>query len=103
MPLKEPLKDEALRREIEAVMLRHPAYGSPRVAIALKKDEKRIARVMRKFGLKPARRGTTPRNPNDEGRESLSYPCILSKLSPIAPNAVWASDFMFSSFRGVFV
>jgi DNA-binding NtrC family response regulator len=51
-----PGKDEALRRQIEAVMLEHPSYGSPRVAIALGIDEKRIARVMRKFGLKPARR-----------------------------------------------
>lgn len=100
---KMPVKDEALRREIEAVMLKHPAYGSPRVAIALKINEKRAARVMRKFGLKPARRCKTPRKRDDEGRESLSYPCILSKLSPIAPDVVWASDFTFISFRGSFI
>jgi HTH-like domain len=53
-----PEKDEALRRQIEEVMEKNPGYGSPRVAIALKVkvNKKRIARVMRKYGLKPARR-----------------------------------------------
>lgn len=100
---KLPEKDEALRRQIEAVMLKHPGYGSPRVAIALKINEKRAARVMRKFGLKPARRCKTPSKPEDRGREALRHPNILGKLSPIAPDVVWASDFTFISFRGLFV
>lgn len=100
---KKPDKDEALRREIERVMLKHPAYGSPRVAIALRINEKRAARVMRKYGLRPARRAKTPYKPEDQGRESLEYPCILSRLSPIAPDVVWASDFTFICYRGAFV
>ena len=100
---KMPEKDEALRREIESLMLNHPGYGSPRVAIALRINEKRAARVMRKFGLKPARRCKAPSKPEDRGRDSLSYPCILSTLSPIAPDVVWASDFTFISFRGTFL
>ena len=98
-----PDKDEALRREIERVMLKHPAYGSPRVAIALRINEKRAARVMRKYGLRPARRAKTPYKPEDQGQESLEYPCILSRLSPIAPDVVWASDFTFICYRGAFV
>ncbi len=58
---------------------------------------------MRKFGLKPARRSKTPRKPNDEGRAPLEHQNILEKLSPIAPNVVWASDFTFISFRGELV
>jgi transposase InsO family protein len=100
---KKPDKDEALRREIEWVMLKNPGYGSPRVAIALKINEKRAARVMRKYGLRPARRAKTPYKPADQGRESLEYPCILSLLSPIAPDVVWASDFTFICYRGAFV
>jgi transposase InsO family protein len=100
---KKPDKDEALRREIERVMLKNPGYGSPRVAIALKINEKRAARVMRKYGLRPARRAKTPYKPADQGRESLEYPCILSLLSPIAPDVVWASDFTFICYRGAFV
>jgi transposase InsO family protein len=100
---KKPDKDEVLRREIERVMLKNPGYGSPRVAIALKINEKRAARVMRKYGLRPARRAKTPYKPADQGRESLEYPCILSLLSPIAPDVVWASDFTFICYRGAFV
>lgn len=100
---KKPDKDEALRREIEQVMLKNPGYGSPRVAIALKINEKRAARVMKKFGLRPARRSKTPYKPADQGRESLALPCALSTLSPIAPDVVWASDFTFICYRGSFV
>lgn len=100
---KKPDKDEALRREIERVMLNNPGYGSPRVAIALKINEKRAARVMQKYGLRPARRAKTPYKPADQGRESLEHPCILSLLSPIAPDVVWASDFTFICYRGAFV
>jgi len=98
-----PARDESLRREIEDLMLKHPGYGSPRVAIALKINEKRAARVMKKFGLKPARRSKTPRKPEDEGKEPLSRPNILRRLSPIAPNVVWASDFTFISYKGEFI
>ena len=101
---KIPEKDELLRRQIEEVMEQNPGYGSPRVALALKINEKRAARVMRKFSLKPARRAKRkPHKPLDEGREALSYSNILGKLSPIAPNVAWASDFTFISFGGYFV
>jgi len=89
---KIPEKDEGLRRQIEAVMEKNPGYGSPRVALVLKINKKRAARVMQKFGLKPARRSKTPKKPGDEGRTPLSHSNILGKLSPIAPNVVWASD-----------
>ena len=100
---KLPQKDEKLRREIEAVMAENPGYGSPRVSIALGVNKKRIARVMRKFGLKPARRSKTPRKPDDLGQPARSYPNILGILSPIVPNMVWASDFTFISYKGEFV
>ena len=99
---KIPEKDEELRRRIELVMQENPGYGSPRIAIALKINKKRIARVMRKYGLKPARRSNTPRKPQDTGNQSLSHPNILARLCPIAPNVVWASDFTFISYRGEF-
>lgn len=98
-----PAKDEELRHRVEAVMLENPGYGSPRVAIALGINEKRAARVMRKFGLKPARRSKTPRKPEDIGREPEAFSNILSKLTPIAPDTVWASDFTFISYGGTFV
>jgi putative transposase len=100
---KMPAKDEALRREIEQVMLENPAYGSPRVALALGINKKRAARVMKKFGLRPARRCKMPRKQADEGKAPLSYPNVLSMLSPTAPDYVWASDFTFISYKGSFI
>ncbi len=58
---------------------------------------------MKKFGLRPARRCRTPRKPDDQGREALEYINILTRLSPMAPDVVWASDFTFISYRGSFV
>lgn len=84
-------------------MVEHPGYGSPRVAIALGINKKRAARVMRQFGLKPARRSKTPTKPDDVGRVDTGHENILGKLSPIAPNVVWASDFTYISFRGQFI
>lgn len=100
---KLPEKDEELRRRVEGVMLANPGYGSPRVAIALEINEKRAARVMRKYGLKPARRSSTPQKPADKGREAMPHQNILSTLSPITPNLVWVSDFTFISFKGSFI
>ena len=49
---KLPERDQAVRRQIEAVMQANPGYGSPHVAIALKINKKRAARVMRNFGCR---------------------------------------------------
>ena len=45
---KQPDKDEALRRSIEAVMLKHPGYGHKRVADDLQISRKRAQRVMKR-------------------------------------------------------
>lgn len=100
---KRPAKDVALRKEVEAVMAEHPGYGSPRVAMALRMNRKRISRVMRKFGLKPARRSKTPRKPMDQGRAPLPVPNLVKTLSPIVPNFVWVSDFTYIRWHGIFV
>ena len=100
---KIPEKDEELRLQIEEVMEKNPGYGSPRIAIELKINKKRAARVMRRFGLKPVRRDKSPRKLQDEGNAPLSHQNILGRLSPIAPNVVWASDFTFISYKGEFI
>jgi putative transposase len=100
---KRPAEDLKLRQTIETVMVENPGYGSPRVAIALGINKKRIARVMKKFGLKPARRAKTPRKPGDQGRAPVPVPNILKRLSPIVPNFVWVSDFTYIRYRSIFV
>ncbi len=100
---KMPARDQDLRRQIQIVMEENPGYGSPRVAMALGFNRKRVSRVMKKFSLKPARRAKTPRKPLDRGREPLPVPNILKQLSPIVPNFVWVSDFTYIRFQGIFV
>lgn len=100
---KRPAEDLKLRYAIETVMVENPGYGSPRVAIALQINPKRIARVMKKFGLKPARRAKTPRKPRDQGKAPVPVPNILKRLCPIVPNFVWVSDFTFIRYRSIFV
>lgn len=97
---KLPKKDEDLKLLIEEVMQEHPGYGYRRVAMVLEVNAKRAARVMRKFGLKPARRSKTPRKPNDENKQESSYPDILSKTSTIAPDFIWVSDFTYIRYKG---
>ncbi len=92
-PGKQPEKDDALRRSIEAVMLKHPGYGHKRVAAALQISRKRAQRVIKLYGLKPARRARAPNNPHDMGQPESNRTDFLSKLSPMAPDMVWVADF----------
>ncbi len=52
---KKPDKDWILKCEIETVLREHPSYGSPRIALHLKRNHKPIERVMRIFGIKAYR------------------------------------------------
>lgn len=84
-------------------MLKHPGYGHKRVADALEISRKRARRVMKLFSLKPARRAKSPRKPDDVGQLESRVPDILSRLSPIAPDAVWVADFTYIWFHDRFV
>lgn len=53
---KQPDKDWELKRQIEEVLRDHPSYGSPRIALALKRNHKPVERVMKLFGIKAYRR-----------------------------------------------
>jgi len=100
---KKPPADEILRQKIEEVMTEHPAYGHRRVALALGMNRKPVARVMRKFGLRPAvRRGSKPVKPGDLNRDDTGVPNVLSTLCPIRPDVVWAGDFTYVWFMDRF-
>src|SRR5690606_29518054 len=61
--------------------------------------KKRVARVMRKFSLKPARRAKSPRKPGDLGREVQPYPDLAAQICPIVPDHGRASDFTYIPYR----
>ncbi|HCB35111.1 MAG TPA: hypothetical protein DEP25_00540, partial [Candidatus Taylorbacteria bacterium] len=62
-------KDKKLKTDIENVWVKHLGYGGERLAIELQINEKRIRRVMKKFGLRPPRGRKRPRKSrwNDNG------------------------------------
>lgn len=97
---KMPDKDEELRVSIEEVMRANPGYGHKRVATALVINHKRALRVMKKFGLKPARRCKTPQK---ESAPEADFPNIMKILCPIAPSVVWVADFTYIPFQGSFI
>jgi transposase InsO family protein len=100
---RKPPSDEALRQKIVAVMEKHPAYGSRRVATELKMNRKHIKRVMNAFGLRPRiRRGFKPGKPDDQNRPETHIPNILKVLCPLYPNVVWAGDFTYFWFQDRF-
>jgi len=100
---KLPVKDDALRILIEAVMSNHPAYGHKRIALALGINKKRILRVMKLNNLKPPRRCRTPRKPDDVNKEDSGYLDLTRQLSAIGPNVLWTGDFTYISYRGRFI
>lgn len=98
-----PAKDEELRQRIEEEMALNPDAGSRPIASALRVNRKRVQRVMRKYGLKPALRAKAPVKLGDIGQPEMHYPCITRLWSPIRPNVLWVSDFTFIPFRGRFI
>jgi len=102
---KQEAIDEEIKKQIEAVMIQHPAYGHKRIAPELKLNKKRILRVMKKYNLKPyRRRAKQPRKKEDEGKAAEENTVNVYKLlCPICPNVVWVSDFTYIKYKGKFI
>lgn len=85
-----PERDWKLKGEIEAVLRQYPSYGSPRVAVALKRNKKPVERVMKLFGIKAYRR----RGRKLERRPmAIEYPNLLITTRPRWKSHIWAADF----------
>lgn len=94
-------KDLLLKKKVEAVLAKHPAYGSRTIAWHLGMSRNRVQRIMRKYGLEPKIR---PKN-RYLGKSSSNTvleeaPNRLKELCPVQPNAVWAGDFTHLGFHG---
>jgi transposase InsO family protein len=104
-PKKQPLLDEEVKRQIEAVLSDHPAYGHKRIALELKLNKKRILRVMKKFGIKPYRQhARVLRKKEAEGKAAVENAINIYQLRcPIRPNVIGVSDFTYIKYRGKFI
>lgn len=95
-------KDKKLKTDIENVWVKHPGYGGERLAIELGINEKRIRRVMRKFGLRPPRGRRRPRKSRWNGSGEIA-PNLLVSLFPLFKNHVWVTDFTYLKWRNRWV
>lgn len=91
-------KDIALKSNIEETWKYHPSYGGERLAIHLDINEKRVRRVMRKYGLHPSRRRKKPWKRAKDDRLEAS-PNLLVSLLPLYRNHVWITDFTYLKWR----
>lgn len=94
-------KDWILKNQIEVVLKEHPSYGSPRIALSLKINRKRIVRVMGLFGLKAYRR--RGRKPRKTGVSNLIFPNLLKNRFPGRINDIWVADFTYIPYKDKFI
>jgi transposase InsO family protein len=101
---KKKIKNEEIKKQIQSVMTKHPAYGHRRIALELKRNKKPILRVMNIFGLRPKimRKRKRPDKPEDRGKPEIQSINISKILCPIQSNVVWAGDFTYFDFDGKF-
>lgn len=95
---KKPEKDWILKCQIEEVLRKHPSYGSPRIALELKRNHKPIERVMKLFGIKAYRR--RGKRWKKAKKVKIAYPNLLPEEYPTRPNHIWVADFTHFTFQG---
>ena len=96
-PQEPPEADLALMREIDAIHLQYPFYGTRRVRDELQTrdwtvNRKRVQRLMRRMGLAalyPKPRTSIP------GTGHTIYPYRLRGMAIERPNQVWAADICY--------
>jgi len=97
-------QDEEMKKQILIVLGLNPSYGHKRIALEFKLNNKRIRRVMKKYGIKPyRRRAKSFRKKDDEGKAETKWKNEIITFCPIKPNIVWASDFTYIKFQGRFI
>lgn len=99
---KLPTKDLELKRQIEAVILEHKAYGYRRIAIHLGVNKKRVYRVMKLFDIKAPKIRKKPRLKKNKLPVN-STPNLLLDFLLNKPNQVWVSDFTYLSYQNKFI
>jgi len=97
-------QDLEMKQQILIVLGLHPSYGHKRIALEFKLNNKRIRRVMKKYGIKPYRRRAKKlRKKEDEGKKVAQWKNEIIGFCPIRPYIVWASDFTYIKFQGRFI
>jgi putative transposase len=96
-------RDAKFLVEVKNIMQQNPAYGSPRICLALAKNHKKVERIMKLNNLKAFRRRQRHFKPEDRNQAPAQYPNLLKKLCVISPRTAYATDFTYINFHGSFV
>jgi putative transposase len=104
-PIPESADNLALMREIDAVYLENPSYGSRSITAVLANtgwtvNRKRVQRLMRLMaiaGARPKRRTSRPK----PGQRIFAY--LLRNVAITHPDQVWSTDITYVPLRGGFV
>jgi len=100
------IKDQTIKTSIENTFLTHPAYGHRRLAIQLGMNNKKVLRIMHKYGIKPPglwyqKMFTTCSDP----AYLVNYTNLLKTidLSTLSVGDVWSCDLTYIKFQGKFI
>ena len=93
---RQQAKDRKLYAQIEKAWEDHSAYGQLRLSIHLQINKKRIARVMKKYGLKPPRRKVA--YCTKKSKRHHTYTNLIKNIIPTKPNQIWVSDVSYFRF-----
>lgn len=98
---KQETKDLKIKEEINEVFETHPAYGHRRLAIELKRNKKRINRIMRKYGLKPPRLWYQKKFLTEANNEyENKFNNLIKDTKDPNINDIWSSDLTYIKFKG---
>jgi putative transposase len=104
-PAAEPSRDDIVMRAMDEIHLRHPFYGSRRIADELAEDghlvnRKRVQRLMRRMGMN----ALYPKpNTSRAHHAHKVYPYLLRGLEVERANQVWCADITYIPMRKGFL
>jgi putative transposase len=104
-PIPESQENLDLMKEIDAIYLDNPSYGSRTIATALANtgwevNRKRVQRLMRLMSIA----GVTPkRNTSKPGPGHRVFPYLLRNVAISHPDQVWSTDITYVPLRNGFV
>lgn len=98
---KQETRDVALKAEIETAWEEHPTYGQINLATHLQINHKRVARVMRKFGMKPPRRKVKKFSCTQSTPHHQFYN-LIKDWRPEKANQLWCSDTTYLKYQSSF-
>jgi putative transposase len=99
-PVGESATNLALMRQIDALFLKRPFFGSRKVALELNVNRKRVQRLMRIMGLEAIY--PQPRTTRVAAGHK-KYPYLLRNVAIERPDQVWSTDITYIPMRHGFL